>query len=195
MTDLPRLSATEFQDVLDVLKAAADPLPKRSHKAKIREPCGCNCEGCTDPGTNSAHCLEPPCTRQRNRRSNAEIKADERYPNGRARLPGSKPRPRKPKLRTPQQLKDAERYPSGRVKPDRSNWASSSTPKTHPETPPTTPPNNPLPTWFVHAHRGGTVVRLPAHSMGEAIVVAGRLAGHGWDGGEHGDQPVIEGGP
>lgn len=46
----------------------------------VKRKCGCSCNGCLENTSN--HCLQPPCKRKRNRRTQAEIEADGRFPSG-----------------------------------------------------------------------------------------------------------------
>src|SRR5258705_1800886 len=144
MTDLPKLSPHEMQKMMNTLNRINEDT-KRSHKAKARPWCGCDCDGCNDPESNSRHCLdgELGCTKKRNHRSAAELADAERYPSGRLKdtsnYKDGEPRPNWRPPRTPEQIATAGRYPNGRPIPDRSNWSFgrySSQPRKQPETPP-----------------------------------------------------------
>jgi hypothetical protein len=166
--------------------------PKRSHHKP--KPCHCPCAGCTDPLSTSKHCLTPPCSRLRNKRSQVEIDADQRYANGRVRVTGVQPgKPRR--ARTPEQIEAAGRYANGRPKPVRENW-SAPAPKKHPPKAGAQPHDDPLAVvvrWFVHARRGGKTVRIPApNGEGQAKVMAQHLSSQGWTGPEGYHNPCIE---
>lgn len=176
MTDLPKLSPHEMLEVMNVLnKINEDTKPrKRSHKAKTRPWCGCDCDGCNDPDSNSKHCLDAElgCTRKHNRRSKAEIEVAGRYPSGRIRNKGVS----KPLRRSPRSPDEIERYPGGWPIPI--GVTTSRQVKTHPETQPKTHPEN---QWFVHASRGETNICLPVFNEESANHVAENLVTHGWE--------------
>lgn len=46
----------------------------------VKRPCGCICNGCIK--NLNEHCLTPPCTRKRNKRSVAQVAEAERHPGG-----------------------------------------------------------------------------------------------------------------
>lgn len=186
MTDLPKLSLGEFQNMMETLKHQNEKT-QPTHRLEPVAPtvkkrrCPCRCAGCADPNTNANHCLSSPCTRQRNRRSPAEIAAGTRYDSGRARAENVTPRPTTGtrRVRSPEELEAAGRYPNGRAKPDRSGWT-----KPAKNSGPRETPLNPLRRtveWFVSAQRNHTDVTLAApEGRDEAYAMAGHLHMFGW---------------
>lgn len=73
-----------------------EPLSAMAHTMKQkprpkRNKCGCDCDGCNAAGF-GIHCLRPPCTLTRNRRSKAVANAEPRTARPRVKVP---PKPRK----------------------------------------------------------------------------------------------------